>query len=345
MTQLFDAGRSRDVSELTRQSNYLSGQLAELSAELDSAKEALTAKTAYLQSLSREYALTTNKIKESSAEIYRFKKKRTDIDEGAFLLLQEFERSRSELIQLKERKQDLDRKIAQAGQDQLQSVTDLAALDQSRQEVLPRMKDLESESAQLTSAISSNLADASSKVEKTEHTLDQMLGKLLGYIGERDSIKDMINEQEAAVFHLKDEIDHLSRRIQDLKETKLLLQKRTIATDELDELNRDVGSVEVELKARRKELATKRQQLEALTRQNDERSATIDSLGKEVGPYLAARTALEAVKERDAALAASIKDGLTKFVDLFQENVRLGQDIHKTADKSAALISFSKAFS
>ncbi|MBF0550624.1 MAG: hypothetical protein HQK60_08815 [Deltaproteobacteria bacterium] len=345
MTRLFDATMTRDVSELTRQSNYLTGQLAELSSELDSTREALTAKTTYLQSLSREYALTTNKIKEFSAEIYRFKKKRTDMDEGAYLLLQEFERSQSELTQLQARKKALDRKIAQFSQNRLQSITDLTALDQARQELLPRIQELEFESGRLTAEIDNNVSAACSKVTTTEHTLDQLLGKLLGYIGERDSIKGMIQEQEAAVLQLRAEIDHLDRQIQDLNETKLLLQKRTIATDDLNKLNREVQSVDVELKERRTELATKRQQLEVLTRQNNERVVNIGSLEEEVGPYLAAQTALKVAKEKDNALAASIKDGLKKFAGLFQEKVKLEQNIHKALDRTDSLISFGKSLS
>ncbi|MBF0508203.1 MAG: hypothetical protein HQK57_04660 [Deltaproteobacteria bacterium] len=340
-----DFDRDGNIAELTRRRNHLAALSDELSAELGSTKSEEEADAVYLQSLTRDFALTTRKIKDLTAEIFYFEKKRTDVDEGSHLLLQEFERSQSELDLLKEQKQAIDRDTPRLAEEKLQTEAALDSFDHELSQLRPRVEELELESDQLASQVNNNLTNEYTRWNEVELGLTQMMEKLLGLIRDRDTLSNQIQAQEEKSLRLGQEVDSLNQEIQDMEEIRLLLDKKAVLVSDLDKLNREVEPAERELDIRQSGLAAKREQLEVMSRQNQERMAAVASLEHELGPYLASMQAHGAAKEKRDALMSATQGGLTDLSNLFNENMSLGKDIDLTLNKIDAALSFIKSTS
>ncbi|MBF0481389.1 MAG: hypothetical protein HQK81_12420 [Desulfovibrionaceae bacterium] len=323
-----DSRQERDALKL---------ELERLAAALEEARRGGDAVSEELRILNTERAIAKREIHILQNDIYRFKRKREEIDARLRLDLPAFQAKQETLARLAFRKKDLDAGILDLG-DRVAALA--ARLGDSEDGILrgrEQLAQLEEAKRTVNAEISGYLKKASLDREKIDEELNSVAEVFRDSVSVRDETAAVFNDAKAELDGLSRECDRLEDRIRVAEEVKLLESELARLQSALDLERKQAGAAEESSAAANGELEAQRGRLARLEDEREQATAAAAALESEVRPYEEARLAHEAaVAELEESLAA-VASLEARLGELLALRVRLEQALRADAGMVAMI--------
>jgi chromosome segregation ATPase len=324
-----------DTLDLRRERDGLRRELDRLETGLDEIRSESDAVSELLRTLNMDRAVAKREIHILQNEIYRFKRKREEIDQRLRLDLPDFHAKRETLAQLQFQKKILDDGIRDLGDRVVRLSAKLGESEDDIRQGREQLARLEETKRAVTEEISGHLKKASLDREKIDEELNSVAEVFRDSVSVRDETAGLFNETKAELGGLREECARLEDRIRHAEEAKLLSAELAALRSAEEERSLAASAALDSLSKAQGELDAKRGILSGLAGELDDMNAAVAALESEVGPYEEARLAGEQAGVELADSRAAVDRFEARLLELFEQRVELTEDLRTRAARVA----------